>query len=178
MNSRLSLWAWTFSSRLRNGRSQAEKKCGASRPRKQFAAYGETQTTITNTSFDPILPRRQRIRAGKLFEELDDLAVARQLANRLVLLFRHQRRCVEAGKLFEVAMKIGVFKRFAERLLEDLHLRLGCPRREHIGRADKPEGAIHRQELSLHVGFRETFDLGQARKAIRPVSFGDFDQSV
>src|SRR5688500_20130308 len=103
MNSRLSLWAWTFSSRLRNGRSQAEKKCGASRPRKQFAAYGETQTTITNTSFDPILPRRQRIRAGKLFEELHDLAVAQQFPNRLHLIIRRHRTSVDDGKPGEVA---------------------------------------------------------------------------
>src|SRR5688500_14253849 len=123
-------------------------------------------------------PRRQRISAGELFEKLDHVAVARQFADCFVLLFRHQRRCVETGKLLELTMKVRISKRFAESLLEDLHLRLARARREHVGGADEPESSIRRQWFVLRLGLGEAFNLGQARKAIRPVSFGYFDNRM
>jgi hypothetical protein len=54
---------------------------------------------------------RQRIGNGQLFEKLDDIAVARQLADRVVLLFRHERRWVEAAKFLELTIKVRIVQR-------------------------------------------------------------------
>lgn len=64
--------------------SELEALAGDIRPYESF--FIDTNHD-PRTRFSSISPRWQRVGAGEFFKKLDDVAVARQLADRLVLLF-------------------------------------------------------------------------------------------
>src|SRR3990170_3428890 len=102
--------------------------------------------------------RRQRLRAGESFEQIDNLYVARRVPDGFCQILRHQRFGVLTDEFEKFPAKLRIFERLAHGFLKDFGALLRRAGRQHVWRSDNSKNTPHGYQLLFSVGFGEALN--------------------